>query len=245
MLEVLRPAASELRAYRDWPDRAALQALLDARGITTAAGLPIRLVPPSAEPYEAQLHNRGELQVRERNWHDFLNVLMWVVYPRAKRELNRRHVLALQMETQGRGPTRDALTLFDESGLIVTTDEPSLLDDLRAFRWKRLFWERREEVRASMRFALFGHALAEKALAPYVGMTAHALIVRGPRESDDLDAAAARYLQDGAAFGSTRELAPVPVLGVPGWWPDNERPTFYDNTNYFRPGRQIQGQRPV
>ena len=33
------------------------------------------------------------------------------------------------------------------------------------------------------------------------------------------------------------ELAPLPVLGVPGWWPDNEAQGFYDNSDYFRPGR--------
>ena len=34
-----------------------------------------------------------------------------------------------------------------------------------------------------------------------------------------------------------RELSPLPVLGVPGWWDGNEQEEFYDNTGYFRPGR--------
>jgi hypothetical protein len=28
------------------------------------------------------------------------------------------------------------------------------------------------------------------------------------------------------------------VLGVPGWWQDNERGDFYENSDYFRPGRK-------
>jgi len=35
-----------------------------------------------------------------------------------------------------------------------------------------------------------------------------------------------------------RELSPLPVLGVPGWWPDNERESFYDDADYFRSGRR-------
>ena len=37
-----------------------------------------------------------------------------------------------------------------------------------------------------------------------------------------------------------RELSPLPVLGIPGWWPDNERADFYDNTDYFRSGRRTE-----
>jgi hypothetical protein len=30
------------------------------------------------------------------------------------------------------------------------------------------------------------------------------------------------------------------VLGVPGWWPDNENPAFYADTSVFRLPRQAQ-----
>ena len=29
-------------------------------------------------------------------------------------------------------------------------------------------------------------------------------------------------------------FAPLPVLGVPGWWPANESPAFYDDATVFR-----------
>ncbi|VVE59910.1 membrane protein [Pandoraea pnomenusa] len=37
---------------------------------------------------------------------------------------------------------------------------------------------------------------------------------------------------------STRDFAPLPVLGIPGWWPENEAPDFYRDTVVFRPGRR-------
>jgi hypothetical protein len=37
-----------------------------------------------------------------------------------------------------------------------------------------------------------------------------------------------------------RELAVLPVLGVPGWCRDNEREGFYDNADYFRSGRRTE-----
>jgi hypothetical protein len=38
-------------------------------------------------------------------------------------------------------------------------------------------------------------------------------------------------------MGHGRELWPLPILGVPGWWAGNEQESFYDNTSYFRSGR--------
>ena len=30
---------------------------------------------------------------------------------------------------------------------------------------------------------------------------------------------------------------PLPVLGIPGWWPENEKEDFYDDAAVFRPAR--------
>ena len=37
--------------------------------------------------------------------------------------------------------------------------------------------------------------------------------------------------------GMTAAKTRLPVLGVPGWWPQNEMANFYDDVSYFRPGR--------
>ena len=34
-----------------------------------------------------------------------------------------------------------------------------------------------------------------------------------------------------------RDLHPFPLLGLPGWDKNNERESYYDNSDYFRPGR--------
>jgi hypothetical protein len=205
----------------------------------------------AAEPYEARIRARGEMHVRDRNWHDVFNVLVWLTYPRTKAALNdtqfaalRRDELATRRAHSTRGPVRDALTLFDENGLIVLASDESLLEDVRAFRWKQLFWERREQVLTSMRFFVFAHALFEKALRPYVGMTAHALLFSVPEDDVRRPLPNAVAAADGlasarvATITAPSSLAPVPVLGIPGWWVENESSAFYDNPDYFRTGRR-------
>jgi hypothetical protein len=251
MLEPYVRCASAFAACADWPVREALDGLLRSECVANARGIALRAVAPGGAgalslSYEARVHERGELEVRERDWHDFFNVLAWCAFPAAKAALNVRHIAAATCEgrTANRGRARDALTLFDESGAIVVSTEPELLEDLREFRWKRLFGTERERVRAGLRVYLFGHALLEKALAPYVGMTAHAITLPVARDFLDdtaerqiarADAMAARHLE---SLASPQDLSPLPVLGVPGWWDANEAGTFYDNAAYFRPGRR-------
>src|SRR5687767_1724511 len=113
MLEPLRGHAGGLRLYGDWPTRESLQALLRARGVVTEGGKPLRLVADSGcEPYEARLRARGEMQLRERDWHDFFSVLVWLTYPKTKAALNDAHRARLSGGEEGprRGAARDALT---------------------------------------------------------------------------------------------------------------------------------------
>lgn len=254
LFAALHPVACALQGA-DWPDRAALQALLDHAGAHTARGLPVRLVSPGGDmPYEIRVFERGELECRERSWHDLFNVLSWLAFPRAKAALNARHHAAWSAAPAGgRGPVRDALTLFDESGVVVLSSESGLLRMIREFRWKPLFWERRDAVRARMAFLPFGHALCEKALAPYRGMTGHALLVEvdgvllklpAAERLRAVDALLCARLADHDDLASTQALSPLPVLGVPGWCGDNEDPAYYDDTRQFRPGRRA-GRRAV
>jgi hypothetical protein len=97
-----------------------------------------------------------------------------------------------------------------------------------------------------------GHALYEKALRPFGGVTGRAILLPVDRELllapleaqlAALDASVSGYVADGAKLLATRELAPIPILGVPGWCLDNERETYYDNPDTFRPGRRAGGRR--
>jgi hypothetical protein len=249
LLVTLRAAALQF-AGGNWPALPRLQEVIARAGIRTASGLPLRLVPQAAAAdisYEQRLYASGELEFREHNWHDLFNVLVWLTFPRAKAALNARHHAALPAgNAGGRGPVRDALTLLDESGVIVLSVDAELLDMIRDFRWKPLFWERRAAVIACMEFLPFGHALCEKALAPYKGITGRGWLLEVDRDFFGLSAAErlqkidqrlALQIADPQALRHTHELAPLPVLGVPGWCIDNEQPAYYDDRDHFRPGR--------
>lgn len=241
-----------------WPTLEEMQALIKARQppVVTCSGMPLRLVGQGEKPaafedrYEARIYLKGELQTRSGNWHDLFNALVWLTFPRAKAALNARHYSALrQQQAAGalnRGPVQDAMTLFDEGGVIVAASDRELLAQLREFRWKELFWRNRARVGAGMRFYLFGHALYEKALRPFTGITGRGVLfgveedffsISLPAQLERLDVMLEQRLLDGDALITTRDLAPVPILGVPGWCADNVHESYYDNVDYFRPGR--------
>lgn len=241
-----------------WPDLDDFQRLLDSREppVQTAGGQRLRIVPQGRKPnafqekYEPRIYLKGELQVRRDHWHDYFNVLVWLAFPRAKAALNARQYSALEAQrTAGapnRGPAQDALTLFDEGGVIVASGDGDLLHMLREWRWKDLFWGNRERLRTRARFMLFGHALHEKMLRPFSGITGRGILLDvGPEllaaplreQLAVIDELTAVYLSRPDSLATTRELAVVPVLGVPGWRAENERESYYDNLDYFRPGR--------
>lgn len=259
MLRPLAAVAAPLGALPAWPDCEQLNQLATSGGRRpcNAHGLPLRFVPPpndrkGAPPYEQQILETGAVPTRAASWHDLFNALAWLTFPAAKAALNARHCAARAARGRNarRSPVEDALTGFDESGVAVACGDDGLEALLRGFRWKELFWERREAVRSRMKFLLFGHGLCEAAMRPFVGMTGKGVILRmdsgwfGAAAGDqlrELDRALAAFIADPRQMGSARELAPVPLLGVPGWWPAGESAAFYDNTAYFRPGRSRAG----
>ena len=213
--------------------------------------------------YEPRCYLSGEVQTRENNLHDLFNALVWLMFPQSKATINARHYHALTDATiypfsggthadnaelqSHRGSVRDMATLLDESGVIVACANSELSGLLCEFKWKELFWNRRDEVNAGMGFYLFGHGLYEKALAPYIGLTGQGLILpveaefftwAMPHRMQHLDERLATYLGDPLNCRNTRELTPVPLLGIPGWSADNMRSEYYDNQKYFRRGRR-------
>jgi DUF3025 family protein len=251
IFDALRPSLSRLPSGR-FPRHDELNALTSP-SVLSGGGAPIRFVPPapSREPasrYEVRIFETGEVQTRADNWHDLFNALVWLAFPKTKAVLNRHHREQIEARRgeRLRGTVRDVLTLFDEGGVVVGAADAGLADLLRDSRWKDLFWTRRADVLRSMRFHVFGHAIYEKALEPYRGVTAKALIVEvtpalleAPVEQQLalLDARAAGYFSETRALASTRSLPPLPILGIPGWEPANEREEYYDDASQFRPRR--------
>lgn len=257
LFEPLYPVLRQLENTR-FPDLETLNALLaSAPVVRVHSGKPLRFVAQGTgklafeAQYEPRCYLSGEVQTRAHNLHDLFNALVWLMFPRSKAAINLRHYRALtevgEPLSSQRGRVRDMATLFDESGVIVACADTCLSDALRGFRWKELFCSRREQVKAGMGFYIFGHGLHEKALQPYPGMTGQGLLLPVEREfftwplskrMAHLDERVAAYLNDPAHCLDTHELAPVPLLGIPGWSADNERHEYYDNTEYFRPGRR-------
>jgi len=210
--------------------------------VTLQAGR-VRFVPqcdlPAGEAYEAFIARTARVPTRD-NVHDLFNGLMWLAHPAIKRRLNELQAAQIvRGRIEGRrGAVRDALTLFDENAALWQAPVV-LVNALRQRDWHTLFVTQRAAWYGA-RLTLFGHALIEKLTRPREPITAHVWVL--PLGGDDprgvwlgmdaqvglLDALAPERLV-------LRQHLPLPVLGVPGWWPANERPDFYDDKAVFRP----------
>lgn len=226
----LQPALGQ--AWGAWQGGATVADALNARlpadpaAAALAAG-PLHFVPqaalPDGEAYEAFIHRTARVPTRD-NLHDFFNGLVWLTQPALKRRLNVLQAAAIARDgvQPRRGPLRDALTLFDENGALLQAPAP-LWQALRQRDWAALFITHRA-LWAEARLTLVGHALLEQlATAPRKPLTAHVL------PADTVLA------MDEAAWAA-KPFSPLPVLGVPGWWPANADHRFYDDPAVFRLG---------
>lgn len=220
--------------------------LATRRAIELAAG-PLRFVDaaelPAGEAYESFIARTACVPTRD-NAHDLFNGLAWLRFPLVKRRLNELQADAIARDGIGptRGALRDALTLFDENGAWLSAPA-GLRDALHRRDWHELFIARRDEW-AHARLTLFGHALLEKLASARKGITAHVWCLESPavpwNAGDEADEPAVLALLQPDRLGARGHL-PLPVLGVPGWWPANEHPGFYDDESVFRRA----GRRPV
>jgi Protein of unknown function (DUF3025) len=203
---------------------------------------PVRFVSqtdlPSGTAYEQFIFDTGCVPTRE-NLHDFFNGLCWLRFPLTKRRLNQLQAaeIAATGVREVRGPVRDALTLFDENAALMQAPE-ALWDALTERDWQRLFVTLRP-LWAQARLVLFGHALLEKLVTPYKSITAHVLREPVPMELGDDLAAWDAWLAErlSAPLLASKPFTPLPVLGVPGWWPQNDDPAYYADAGVFRPRR--------
>ena len=199
---------------------------------------------PPGEAYEAFIRRTAQVPTRN-NLHDLFNGLVWLRFPQSKAALNRLQAEAIAAQGVGavRGPVRDAITVFDENGalLLAPPDVAAVLwPALLARDWHALLVTHRA-LWHQAQLVLFGHALMEQLVAPRKPITAHVWVLPfEPAASGDpvpaLDAALAADLS--AQRLATKPFTPLPVLGVPGWWPENEDPAFYADTTVFRPARR-------
>jgi hypothetical protein len=240
----LRPPLSLWNDYADllcggWPDLAALNTRMPDAAVRFVAQTPELLA--DGLHYEQRIFERGEIATRERNWHDLLNALVWLRHPRLKRALNARQVVEIaRVGTKQRSRVQQALTHFDEAGIVVALRDPALLALWDLHDWPGLFWrERAAWSDGRIEAVVFGHALLEHALKPAQLLTGKALAVVLPEDAnaEDATAAAAAAIRDGLVLNDPQELRPLPLSGIPGWHAGNDGENFYRTAECFRPLR--------
>lgn len=197
--------------------------------------------------YEQFIHKKRLIPTRENNWHDLFNACIWLLFPKSKSYLNQIHMSEIaEHGLNPRTPVRNRVTHFDECGGILVYQDQRHLEALQNHRWREAFVEKSGQWNTATRLYIFGHANYEMLLAPYIGLTGKYLPVKVDNDfwqltcSEQyqwLDSQLLEVLKQQTVFQQKGYLKPIPLLGIPGWWPTQNR-EFYDNTDYFRPLRK-------
>jgi hypothetical protein len=227
-------APPSLATLNDWAGECGL-ALPDRR--------PLRFVSRPAAgaiDYERTVMREAIVATREHDWHDALNALCWLAFPRTKAALNAVHACSPEAPTpNARTRERDFATLIDESGLLFACDDAALVQLLRAHAWRELFVERAADVAAHVRAACIGHGLLDKLRRPYRAITAKSLVIDVAAVAlwdagaiDAFDASACRTLC--SIRHEPESLAPLPVAALPGWDCESLGARLVDDASVFR-----------
>ena len=219
----------------EWPSIPALDAALSIAGkqlVEQDAGL-----LADGLHYEQRVAG-GRIATRASNWHDLFNALVWARYPSIKHALNARQCADIaKVGPRRRTTAQQALTQFDESGLVVRVTDASLVAAWDAHDWQGLFvenaqaWQRGEIAVA----AAFGHALLEPVLVRDRLLVGKCLVVMA--DADDLALGiAAEAIHAGRILNAAAELRPLPLAGIAGWHCPQDA-QFRARQDYFRPLR--------
>jgi len=242
IIKQLKSLTALFEKHTDWPT------LNDYEDVFNQNNMHVKPVPQSEiiscfeEQYEPRVFLKGELQTRTENWHDFFNALIWLKFPITKKTLNALHYQQARLREAGsnRSALENRITQFDECGAVIISNDLKLLDLIENHQWHALFIDEKQQFGTNLQCVIFGHAIFEKALNPYVGMTCHCILIKDSDLLNDinqcdfesLDNKIANYWKS-AHQNVTIKLKPLPLLGIPGYWylQDNE---FYNNNKYFR-----------
>jgi Protein of unknown function (DUF3025) len=233
----LTAAAEQLRALPSWPGLADFDALY-LRATHDMALAPLRFCENVRKQdkkraegqvvlsalYDARITLAGEVPTREGDWHDLFNALCFATFPRSKRALHARQygALAARIEPNmtrlpsARTPEQDALTLFDEGGVVLAAEPSDALQLMAAHGPERAALCTQLSAERRTRIVPFGHALFEHLVeglrCPGGCTQVLAIDELWPSSGDwlaKLDIALAAALSDPERFVSTRECAHV------------------------------------
>lgn len=216
---------------------------------------------PKDMGYEQFIANTGKIPTRD-NLHDLFNGSIWLTFPKTKAVLNYYHMLEIAKQSdepanqKSRGRVRDTITVFDENGAVLVTADPIIGEALTNFDWQaslinpRANWDNPHQPQANSQATvyIFGHALLEQLIQPRKPLCAHSIVINVSQDFFGLltaeriiylDDKLAKYMDDLLSQDTVtpRQLAPLPILGVPHFWPENSDSSFYDDNFVFRSGR--------
>lgn len=236
---------ARLAAHARFPESHELERL--ARGIPNASPLWFDFAAQdqraldAAGGYDPAIAVSSRIPTRAGSYHDLLGALVWLHFPATKTALHR---IQLAARPGARAPRENAATLCDESAVLVISREPEIFESLAALDWVDVFWTRRAALAETTRFLGFGHGLLDALRAPHPQLMGKALCVRVSAEQWRLSPSELRMYLDSALaerlssfLSEPARLAPLPVLGVPGWAAQQSL-AFYQDTRYFQTARK-------
>ncbi len=242
IIQQLKLYTDSFSGHNDWPTISDYIRQFELHNIN------IKPVPQSttitcyADQYEPRVYLKGELQTRTHNWHDFFNALVWLKFPITKKTLNSLHYKQSLKRDKGsnRSLLENRITQFDECGAVIISNNKSLLALIKGHNWLELFIQQKKLFSEDIVCVIFGHAIFEKALNPYIGLTCHCLLIEDNELLSDikhntfenLDRRMADIWETNMQARPTR-LQAYPVLGTPGYW-HQQNMVFYQNKKYFR-----------
>jgi hypothetical protein len=239
-----------LSEFQNWPNAEGLNEL-KTRYKTIPHTMPEFVCQSSlsenSDYYEQIIYQQGHIPTRADSWHDLFNGLIWLQFPQVKQLLNQLHMDDIKQHgLNPRTPRRNNLTHFDECGVILVVEEGHefLLEQLTQHQWQRVFVEHRDLWGQQIQHFMFGHANLEMLLKPFIGLTGKWLGLKVPKgfaslplkqQLDLVDEQLAGQIRRDNLFAHKKALLPIPLLGIPGCYADNQHADFYHNTDYFRP----------
>lgn len=193
---------------------------------------------------------RGQLATREDNWHDLLNALVWLRYPRIKHALNIAQCKDIAgVGRRDRTRAQYAMTHFDEAGAIVLCCDPNLITLWDRHDWQALFRDEFSAWGSRIAVQVFGHAILELALQPQRLLVAKCIVLMTDKTTlerlqtdtasvrSDIDSRMAELVASGSELTDPQNQRPLPLSGIPGWHADTADERFYREAPCFRPLR--------